>query len=276
MLFFECDYPTLELYTLAQCCISWLGQSKLAEALKNGLDPHLWVAAIILKKSYEWCLANKQLPEVKRARFTAKAANFGFPGGMGAKKFVLTTRKNMMRQGMTRAEWDALELDEARAKLLKEQWYAAWPEMPFYFARVNALCDNAGGFATTETLFTGRWRGRATYCATANNGFQALGADCAKNAGWLITEAQYTQRSSPLYNTRTPAFVHDEFIGEGREEQCPEAAVELGRLMIVGANEFLPDCPIPFEKMDPLMMKRWSKKAESRKDHNGRLIAWAA
>jgi hypothetical protein len=276
MLFMQCDYPTLELYTLAQCCISWLGQSKLAETLRAGRDPHLAVAAVILQKSYEWCEANKDSPEVEKARQLAKPANFGFPGGMGIKKFVTATRKTVVGYG-GRAAWEALGLTEARARQLKEQWFTAFPEMPYYFARVNALCDTDDGRASVETLFTERWRGQATYCATSNNGFQALGADCAKNAAWLIAEAQYTDRKSPLYNTRTVAFVHDEFIGEVRDdERAHAAAYALAERMAAGANEFLPDVPIPLAKLRPLLMKRWSKKAKPRFDHNERLIAWAA
>lgn len=274
--FAQCDYPTLELYTLAQCCISWLGQSRLAEALKAGRDPHLEVAAVILQKPYEWCAANKHLPEVKKARQLAKPANFGFPGGMGIKKFVKATRKAViMAEG--REAWEALGLTEERARQLKEEWFTAFPEMPFYFSRVNALCDNDDGRAMVETLFTGRWRGNATYCAAANNGFQALGADCATNATWLVAWAQYVDRSSPLFNTRTVAFVHDEIIVEvPANDNAHDAAQALADCMWRGANKFLPDVPMPREKLEPLLMARWSKKAEPRFDHNQRLIPWAA
>lgn len=274
-LFAECDYPTLELYTLAQCCISWFGESKLADALRSG-DPHLWVASIILNKPLEWCKANKHLPEVKQARKLAKPGNFGFPGGMGIPKFVTSTRKAVVKyEG--RAGWEALGLTEERARQLKEEWLTAFPEMRRYFDRVRRLCDTDDGLALVETLFTNRWRGKATYCATANNGFQALGADAAKYATWKVAEAQYTQPLSPLYNTRTVAFVHDELIIEVRDdERAHDAAYELARVMRVAANKFLPDIPIPEEKMEPVLMRRWSKKAEPRFNDSGRLIPWAA
>ena len=53
MAFVSADYPSLEAFTWAQCCVTWLGQSKLAEALNGGLDPHLAVAATIRGMSYE-------------------------------------------------------------------------------------------------------------------------------------------------------------------------------------------------------------------------------
>ena len=149
--------------------------------------------------------------------------------------------------------------------------------MPAYFARINSLGgEDADGRwrATVETLFTRRIRGGASYCAACNNGFQALGADCAKNAGFLVAYAEYADETSPLYGSRTVAFIHDELIVETDDnEKAHDAAHELARLMVVGANEFLPDVPIPLAKMEPLLMRRWSKKAEP-VIVDGRLVPW--
>lgn len=264
--FAQADYPQLELYTLAQCCVSWLGRSKLADALNGGLDPHLWVAAHIVGTSYDE--AAKRLEradeEIDAARQTAKVANFGFPGGLGIAKLVVFAKKTYR-----------VDLSEARAKALKEQWFAAWPEMPHYFARINALCDTADGRARVETLFTKRVRGGASYCAACNNGFQALGSDCAKNAGFLISRALYVDQGSPLFNSRLVAFVHDEFIVETEDSpRAHDAATELARLMCEGANVYLPDVPIKTSKLKPLLMRRWSKRAKPAFDSQGRLVPW--
>lgn len=144
-----------------------------------------------------------------------------------------------------------------------------------YFARVNSQIDPEAGLATVQTLFTNRIRGGATYCAACNNGFQALGSDCAKEAGWRIACAQYVDTTSPLYNTRTIAFVHDEFILEVPDgPSAHDAAYELARLMREGANTYLPDVPIPARKMKPLLMRQWSKKARPTFDEEGRLVPW--
>lgn len=287
--FVQNDYPTLELYTLAQCCISWFGYSKLAEALRMG-DPHLWVASIILNKPLDWCIANKKSPEVQQARKLAKPGNFGFPGGMGNEKFFTSTRKSLLKLANGRQEWESLGLEEGayidergkqrypRVEDLREKWQIAFPETEDHFNRIRELTSAGdGGLAMVETLFTGRWRGKATYCATANNGFQALGSDCAKNAVWKVADAQYTNPRSPLWNTRTVAFVHDEIIIECKDDgRAHDVAFELARVMAEAANDFLPDIPIPIEKMEPTVMYRWSKKAKQSFDDNGRLIAWAA
>jgi DNA polymerase-1 len=262
--FAQADYPQLELYTLAQCCVSWIGFSKLAEALNRGLDPHLAMAANILKISYEEAKANKKRSDVDNARQTAKVANFGFPGGLGIEKLILFAKKTY---GVV------LTPDDASA--LKRNWFETWPEMPRYFARINSLVDQDTGRVNCESLFTERHRGDATYCAACNSGFQGLGADCAKNAAWIISRAAYVESASPLFNARVVAFVHDEFIAEVRDdERASDAAEELARLMVKGANVYLPDVPILESKMEPLLMRRWSKKAEPKRDARGRLIAW--
>lgn len=269
MLFAQCDYPQLELYTLAQCCVSWLGHSKLGDTLLSGKDPHLVVAAAMLKVDYESIKAHKKRPDVKRMRDFGKIANFGFPGGLGSDSTVAFARRQS-----TLADFRALGFDTAAAKDLKANWFAAYPEMPEYFARVNALVDNEDGRAFVETLFTKRYRGQATYCATCNNGFQALGADCAKHAAWLLAEAEYDVQTSPLYGCRTVAFVHDEFILEvPDDERADPAARELAKLMVEGANTYLPNVPIAYEKMEPCLMRRWSKDAEQVLGA-GRIIPW--
>ncbi len=286
MLFAEADFPGLELYTWAQTCVSWFGFSKLAEALNAGLDPHLILGADMLGISYEDALAGKKKPEVKRARQQSKPGNFGFAGGMGIPKFFATTRKQTISSAGRKA-WDELALTEDVCKTLKEKWAARWTEAKPHFARVREL--TADGLANVETLFTRRHRGGATYCATANNGFQALGADCAKEAAWRIALAQYVGTPSahwaalhpgtpsPLYNARAVAFIHDEFISEVRDdEHAHDAAWEQADLMREGANLYLPDVLIPREKMEPLLMRRWAKAAVSTFDAAGRLIPWAA
>ncbi len=263
--FAQADYPQLELYTLAQCCASWLRQSKLADALNGGLDPHLAVAAHILNVTYTDAAARLEAgdDEVDRARQVAKVANFGFPGGLGVTKLCVFAKKTY-----------GVDLTEADAKRLKTQWYQAWPEMPHYFARVGALCDTPDGRATVESLFTKRIRGGASYCAACNNGFQALGSDAAKLACWNITRELYINSSSPLFGSRLVAFVHDEFIIETNDgPTAHDAATELARLMCDGANVYLPDVPIKVSKMKPLLMRRWSKKAKP-VFKEGRLVPW--
>jgi hypothetical protein len=67
-------------------------------------------------------------------------------------------------------------------------------------------------------------------------------------------------------------FAHDEFVTEVRDdERAADAAEEQARLMVAGAKVFLPDLDV---KAEPVLMRRYSKEAEPRRDASGRLVPW--
>ncbi len=258
----QADYSGLELATLAQACLDLLGRSALADALNAGLDPHTALAADILGISYAdgERLRKAKDPTFDDARQTAKVANFGFPGGLGPGKLVLFARKTY-----------GVELTEERARELKAQWLAKWPEMRDYFAHVNGLAG-FGGMITLTQLRSGRIRGGARYTEACNSFFQGLGADATAAAGWLIAKACYLERSSPLFGCRIVNYIHDEFILEAPEERAAEAAEELSRLMVKGAGEWIPSIRLAAE---PCLMRVWSKDAKTLRDAANRLMVWA-
>lgn len=261
--FCQADYSGLELATLAQACIDLLGRSKLAEAINAGLDPHTELASKILGIDPE---EGRRLRKAKdhafdNARQTAKVANFGFPGGLGAAKLVLFARKSY-----------GVEMTEAEAKALKQQWLAQWEEMSAFFAHVNGLPRTEDGTYVLEQLRSKRIRGGASYTAACNSYFQGLGADATGHAGWLVAKACYTDRSSPLFGARIVNYVHDEFIVEADESVAHEAAEELSRLMVLGASAWIPDVKLQAE---PCLMRVWSKDAKTLRDDRGRLVPWS-
>ena len=261
--YIQADFPQLELYTLAQCCIKWIGHSKLGEMLNAGLDPHLDFAAALLGITYEESGKNKKRTDVDQARQIGKVFNFGKPGGMGNKKLQVWARKTY-----------GVNLTIPQLEQYTALWHERLPEMRQYFSRVNAMFGEDTERAMVETLFTQRFRGGTTYCGACNNGFQALGVDCAKAAMCLVAEAEYAVPASPLYGSRTVAFVHDEVIAETDDGPgVHDAAFELARLMTEGANRYLPDVPMKAERSEPTAMRIWSKKAEQVFEA-GRLIPW--
>lgn len=194
-----------------------------------------------------------------------RQCNFGFPGGLGYARFVDFARLNY---GVI------LDPDPEKAlkksKELKDYWLQSWPEFKEYFNWVSKQCEQP--FSQIKQLYSDRFRGDVSFTEASNGFFQALAADAAKHAGFLISRACYVDESSVLYGCRLVNFVHDEFIVEVPDDQyAADAAEELARLMIVGANPFLPDVP-PIAK--PQLMRRWSKKAKQLRDDNGRLIPW--
>jgi hypothetical protein len=261
--FAQADFSALELHTLAQVCMSLFGKSTLAEVLNAGLDPHTAFACDLLGISYEKGLALRKSGDetFDNARQTAKVANFGFPGGLGAESFCLFARKNY-----------GVHLTEEHARDLKAAWLERWPEMKDFFKHCGDLAGDEGDGTLTQ-LFSGRIRGGCHYTALCNSWFQGLGADAAKEAFYLVSRACYAELESVLYGSRPVNFVHDEIIMEVDDDpSAHDKAIELGRLMVLGANEFLPDVP---SRVEPLLARCWSKKSKPIYDAKGRLVPWA-
>jgi DNA polymerase I len=259
----QADFSGLELHTLAQCCITLFGHSALGQVLNAGFDPHTAFAADILGISYEEAYerAEAKEPICDNARQTAKVANFGFPGGLGAEKLCLFARKTY-----------GVLLTEERARELKQQWLERWPEMREFFRYVGDLIDENTGEALVEQVFSQRLRGGCHYTAACNTYFQGLGADAAKRAHYLVTRACYAEPQSVLYGSRPVNQVHDETILETDDnERAHDVAIELGRLMCQGADEFLPDVP---SRVKPLLARCWAKDSKPVYDANKRLIPW--
>lgn len=258
--FASADYSQMELRTVAQVCVTLFGFSRLGEALNAGIDPHLEMAARILGISYDEAKRRQKEGDerVDDARQTAKVANFGFPGGLGALRLVDFARTIY-----------GVEISEADAVRLKQTWLASWPEFRAYFARVGDICDALN--PAIEQLFVGRTRGGVSYTEACNTLFQGLAADAAKAAGFAVSRACYVEPASPLFGSRIVNFVHDEIIIETPEKDAHKAAEELARVMVCGASVLMPDVP---PSAEPVLMRRWSKKAKQIRDAQGRLVPW--
>ena len=249
-------------------------------------------------------------PFIDVIRGVAKNANFGLGGGMGPPTFVQTCKKVDLRlccaletaprcdcwNQMTKKAnpdcrrcygrgslcgvqkthvWGKNERPIAPtcvacldiAKQIIQVWKEQWPEMKEYFRFTAEVGDK--GFA--EAFVSGRIRGSVQFTQASNGFFQALAADGAKHALWMVTQACYTGNSVLRDNCRIPFFVHDELLTEIRESVAHEAAWEVSRIQVEAMQRYVPDVKIVAE---PALMRRWFKKAEKVEDANGRLIPW--
>lgn len=84
-LFLGVDYSAIELRTLAAVLERRYGRSRLADVLREGVDPHSFTASMFRGVTLE---EFSRLPDRKKLRQQAKALNFGIPGGLGAKSLV--------------------------------------------------------------------------------------------------------------------------------------------------------------------------------------------
>lgn len=214
--FLDVDYTAIELAGLAQICYNRYGYSEMRDRINSGEDLHKYYASIM-----HGCSINEV---TKQWRQEAKAANFGFAGGLGTKTFI---------------EFSAgygLELTESQAQEMKQVWFDAYPEMKEYM-------QNEIGYVYTET---GRKRGDTTYCAEKNTPFQGISADGAKIALYNLDKAGF----------RIVGFIHDQIITEVEKTGAKERLKEMEQIMINSMQEVLPDVKISVEGQ---ILERWCK-----------------
>jgi DNA polymerase-1 len=277
--FIDADYSTLELRTLAQVCLNLGLNSNMAAALCDGRDLHTDFAAQLLGLDYDHVLdvlANHHdHPDYKRfkkQRDIAKIANFGLPGGLGARGFVIYAR------GF------GTKIDPMQAADLKFAWQQRWPEMDHYFDWIKSLelpdrnfgVPQHGPMRSVEdwrTRCCTRRADKSPYNAACNTPFQGMAADGCKLAMWKITKACYVDRDSPLFGYRPVVFVHDQFVLEGPEQGASAAAHELVRLMKEGMAIMVPDIPI---EATVALGRRWDVDMESTVDEHGNLSVYEA
>lgn len=240
--FVACDYSTLELCALAQVCLDLFGFSRMADAINAGEDLHQSFA-----------------DDAGCSRQASKAANFGYPGGLGATSFA-SYAKNY-----------GVEITESEAVALKERWLERWPEVARFFRHVAKIASVRDSFPITQ-LRSGRVRGGCNYTSACNTYFQGLAADLAKEAVFETSRRCYLESlGSPLFGSFPVAFIHDEIIIEAPVDRWREAAEELSRVMVAAAKNWIPDVAI---RADPAGMLRWYKDAEEVRDEDGVLQLW--
>jgi DNA polymerase-1 len=252
----NCDYASIELCALSQVCLNLFGKSTMAEAINSGKDLHLVTAARILNRPYE--TLDKRDPAVKDARQLSKAANFGYPGGMGPEKFCLYAKASY-----------GLSITLSQSAQLRAAWMAAYPEMKTYFDYISEMTRAPWEL---KQHVSGRIRGGCGFCDGANSLFQGLAADGAKAGLYLVAREAYRHDStSPLRGAFGGAFIHDEQILEISLDKAPLAGVRLGELMVTGMKAYIPDVLV---KAEPVLMQRWYKEAEPKLSPDGQLVPW--
>lgn len=203
------DYASEELRTLAQLHFWWFGKSALREAFLRGEDPHAMFGAMLAGVEYEEFKTWKRSPDAalrkrfKDLRQAAKAANFGYPGGLGAEKFVkyawdtyrvdLAVVATLTGFAVTLPEEETPErhnLAIRYAKSLKRQWLAQWEEAKKYMALIGDEVRVSDTFTYLQPV-SWRQRGGCFYTSGNNTGFQGLAADAAKDAMWRLAILAY-------------------------------------------------------------------------------------
>lgn len=201
------DYSAIELCTLAQHVYTTFGNSIMREKINEGADLHKYYASVLFG------VPENQVEKWQRQ--AAKAANFGFPGGLGIETFIQF------------AKGYDLTVSEHDAQRMKDTWFEAFPEMKQYMQ----------GEQGSVTTLTGRIRANTTYCAEKNTPFQGLAADGAKIALYNLMDAGF----------ELVGFVHDEIITEVPENTAEEMRRQQEQIMIDSMSLVVPDVKVSVE-----------------------------
>ena len=134
--FIIADYNAVELRCLGAICKSKFGFSQLARTFHEGIDPHAYTASSLSNIPFaEFMSLKKSDPDkFKKFRQSAKAVNFGVPGGLGAKSLM---------EYASASYGVSMTLEEAKAwknKLITE----VYPELSRYLYNdvLGSLCVN--------------------------------------------------------------------------------------------------------------------------------------
>lgn len=314
-LLYSNDYAGGELVTHAENCVDLVQFSKLGEALIAGKDVHCVLGAIMMGIPYEEFFKRyKKGDKVCKAyRQAAKAGNFGFGGGMGVPKFVITNRKS--GDADTPCELGPVELSDGAGGTFrgyrgirfcvlvagrprcgermiteyKDRQYApvcyecigvseqirkGWFESwPENRPYFKVITDLTDNVGEIVERYSKRVRGGVTFTEAANGFFQARLADIAGRAQCRVSYEQDCVPESPLYGSRLILFAHDELFGECREEVGHEVSMRVNEIMV---EEFRRGCPHHAAacKAEPTLMRRWYKQAAPVMRREGKLVAW--
>lgn len=295
------DYAALELCTLGQVLVDIFGSSSIADAINASRDPgilHTALAARMIGTDTEDLAARIKAgdPQAKAFRQAAKAANFGFPGGMGAATFVLAKRKGIEGETKSpdhRADADGRTLSGViysglrlcilmtgamrcgTEKVREHKGREIPPTCAACLACATDLreqwlrqwpemkryFDHVSTVADSGEMVqhrSGRRRAGIDFSSCANGYFQGLAADGAKHALWLVSKECYTDPRSAMFGARPVFFAHDEIFSEIPEVIAHRAAPRMAEVMVSAMREWVPDVWIAAE---PALMRRWSKEA---------------
>lgn len=216
------DYAQIELRVaahLAPC-------PAMRAVFRANRDPHRATAATLAGKS-EQAIDNHE-------RKLAKAVNFGFLFGMGARRFQSYARDSY-----------GLELDEQQSNEAREAFFRTFPGIAAWHRRIGNLSRRGDREAITVTTAMGRRRtfpaGKFSFNAALNIPVQGTAAEGFKLAMLRL------QPALAQLGGRGVLIVHDEYIAEVPESAAEQGRVLVEQIMIAAMREVVDSVPIVVE-----------------------------
>lgn len=207
--FWELDYGQLEL-----CTFAYLTQGVMKDLINQDVDLHRFIASEIYNKAPE------ELTKLERQG--GKAPNFGFLGGMGAKKYTTYARGYGVQCG----------LEEGQQ--IRNLWLSKYPETHDWLFDVDgeavaprAVRDVWAGKEWAEDKKVVRGGPTTFYHARAGDIAWPLGWERARAIGkqvpWYVVEALKKREGSPKVELW---LTHREVIVAGGRKRAPVSYTE--------------------------------------------------
>jgi hypothetical protein len=193
----------------------------------------------------------KAHPDGAYTKQVAKKGNFGYLGGMGAAKFVVTVAR------------DGLKISLEEAQRIRQAFMDTWG-LDRYLNWISGNLDDGYGNCVHKS---GLVRSRLRFTQMANGFFQERTAQTFKHALWETTRAVF-EDGLPC---RPVAFLHDEILAMCKIEDADRVGRAISQIVIESSRKFCPDVPMTAE---PAAMLRFSKKAVTTYNEHGLLIPW--
>ena len=216
------DYAQIELRVaahIARC-------KTLRQVFIDGRDVHRTTAAGLARKPEE--------EVTDRERKLAKAINFGFLFGMGARRFREYAANSY-----------GLELDLKAAEAARDAFFTTFPGIAAWHGKVGALSQRARSEDVTVHTILGRRRrfpaGSFSFNSALNIPVQGTAAEGFKLA--MID----LHRELQAIDGQGVLVVHDEYIAEVPEERAEEARAIVQRTMEAAMARVIPSVPIVAE-----------------------------
>lgn len=232
MVFIVADYAQIELRVAAELAPC----EAMRAVFRAGRDPHRATAAT---------LARKPEPDVTpHERKLAKAVNFGFLFGMGARRFQEYAKSNY-----------GLELSATAAQSARDAFFSTFPGIAAWHRRIGALEGRSQREPITVHTALGRRKkfqpGHFSFNAALNIPVQGTAAEGFKRA--MIDLHAVLQ---PL-GGRGILCIHDEYIAEVPEARAEEARALVQRTMEAAMATVVPHVPIV---ADAHIARSWAEK----------------
>ncbi|MBL9101657.1 MAG: hypothetical protein JNL82_11910 [Myxococcales bacterium] len=226
------DYAQIELRVaaaLAPC-------EAMRRVFRAGRDPHRATASTLARKPEAEVTAHE--------RKLAKAVNFGFLFGMGARRFQEYARSNY-----------GLELSPAAAQSARDAFFATFPGIAAWHRRIGNLEHRSQREPITVQTTLGRRKrfqpGHFSFNAALNIPVQGTAAEGFKRAMIDLHAALQT------IGGRGILCVHDEYIAEVPEDRAEEARAIVQQTMEAAMASVVPHVPIV---ADARVARSWAEK----------------